>query len=94
MYLRPITPSEVLDIVHAFDNNKSPGSDDIHSRVVKQSITFILNPLCNIFNLSLERGIFPQNLKRAKVIPIYTKGEHNKLNDYRPISLLSIFSKH
>ena len=93
MYFRPITPSEVLDIVNAFDNNKSPESDDIHPRVFKQSITFILKPLCNIFNLSLERRIFPQNLKRAKVIPIYKKGEHNKLNNYRPISLLSIFSK-
>ena len=93
MYFRPITPSEVLDIVNAFDNNKSPGSDDIHPRVFKQSITFILKPLCDIFNLSLEKGIFPQNLKRAKVIPIYKKGEHNKLNNYRPISLLSIFSK-
>ena len=93
MYFVPIKPSEVLDIVNAFDNNKSPGSDDIHPRVFKQSITFILKPLCNIFNLSLERGIFPQNLKRAKVIPVYKKGEHNKLNNYRPISLLSIFSK-
>ena len=42
MYYKPITPSEVLDIVNAFDNNKSPGSDDIHPRVFKQSITFIL----------------------------------------------------
>ena len=71
----------------------NPGSDDIHPRVFKQSITFILKPLCNIFNISLEKGIFPQNLKRANVIPIYKKGEHNKLNNYRPISLLSIFSK-
>ena len=93
MYFRPITPSEVLDIVNAFDNNKSPGSDDIDPRVFKQSITFILKPLCNIFNVSLERGIFPQNLKRGKVIPIYKKGDFNKLNNYRPISLLSIFSE-
>lgn len=93
MYFRPITATEILDIVNAFDSNKSPGSDDIHPNVFKKSVVFILKPLCNIFNSSLEKGIFPQSLKRAKIIPVYKKGEHNKLNNYRPISLLSIFSK-
>ena len=66
MYFRPITPSEVLDIVNVFDNN-SPGSDDIHPTDFEQSITFILKPLCNIFNLSLEKEFFLKTLNVQKL---------------------------
>src|SRR6267154_1309595 len=54
---------------------------------------YIISPLCHIFNQSLTNGVFPEALKTAKVIPIYKKGDHSSLGNYRPISLLSIFSK-
>ena len=46
-----------------------------------------------IFNLSLQRGIFPENLKIAEVSPIYKKDEEFLLTNYRPISVLPCFSK-
>ena len=48
---------------------------------------------CHIFNLSLSSGIFPSALKIAKVIPIFKKGSHSELGNYRRISLLKIFGK-
>ena len=45
-------------------------------------------------NQSLTKGIFPSALKIAKVIPLFkNKGEANQLENYRPISLLTVFSK-
>ena len=53
----------------------------------------IIMPLCEIINLSFNTGKFPDALKIAKVIPIYKGGASDELNNYRPISLLSIFDK-
>ena len=54
---------------------------------------FISEPLCYILNLSITNGIFPQEIKSARVTPIYKWGDKNKLSNYRPISVLSTFSK-
>jgi len=43
--------------------------------------------------LSISNGIVPDQLKIAKVIPIYKKGDNKLACNYRPISLLSIFDK-
>ena len=43
--------------------------------------------------MSLMEGIFPSELKRAKVVPIFKSGESDKVLNYRPISVLSFFSK-
>ena len=47
----------------------------------------------NIINLSLHKGVFPDKLKLPKVIPVYKAEDPNLFANYRPISLLSNFSK-
>ena len=92
-FLRPIQPSEILKVVSELQVNKSPGYDGIQCGVLKKSIHYLVTPLCSIFNLSIDKGIFPSSLKLAKVVPIYKKGEKSILTNYRPISILSVFSK-
>ena len=46
-----------------------------------------------IFNLSLEQAIFPDDLKIARVTPVFKAGNENEVGNYRPISILSCFSK-
>ena len=49
--------------------------------------------MTNIFNLSFSMGVFPSELKFAKVIPTHKKGSKLKCRSYRPISLLSTLDK-
>jgi hypothetical protein len=44
-------------------------------------------------NLSIQNGVFPSKLKHAKVIPVYKDDDETDPGNYRPISLLSNFSK-
>ena len=46
-----------------------------------------------MINVCFNKGIFPDILKVASVIPIHNKGEKLDPNNYRPISLLSNISK-
>lgn len=52
-----------------------------------------IKPLTFLINSSLKQGIFPDDLKLAKVLPIYKSGSTTTLSNYRPISVLNYFSK-
>ena len=82
-----------MKIVSNLKEKKSPGHDGIDNQLLKSIIPYIVDPLVYIVNLSLTHGIVPNNMKTAKVIPIYTKGDHCDVNNYRPISLLTSISK-
>ena len=50
-------------------------------------------PLKHICNLSFTTGVFPSELKIANVVPIYKSGDDMIFSNYRPVSVLPIFSK-
>ena len=74
-------------------NNTSSGIDDIDIKVVKYVIPVICKPLSIIFNKSLCSGTFTTKMKIARAIPIHKRGKQNNVNNYRPISVLPMFSK-
>ena len=89
----PVTKSEICNIVKQFDSNKSASYDNVNVPIVKSTINFIIEPIIHICNISLNTGVFPSSMKLAKVIPVFKKGDQNNCNNYRPISVLPIFSK-
>ena len=93
IFLLPTNRMEILKIVSGLPNKKSSGHDNINYAIIKKIILPIANPLAHIFNLSLLQGRVPSSMKIAKVIPLFKRGDKYDVNNYRPISLLSSFSK-
>jgi hypothetical protein len=93
MFIKPTDGTEIKNIVRELFSNKSPGHDDLSPKVVKAIIEHICAPLCHIFNISFTTGCFPDTLKLAKVIPIYKSEDKKSVANYRPISILPVFSK-
>ena len=61
--------------------------------LLKSIVSNIAKPLAMVINKSLIEGVVPDNMKIAKVVPIYKAKEHNIFTNYRPISLLPCTSK-
>ena len=68
--------NELISIISKLKNNKSTGPDNIGSKLVKDNVSVLVDPLIHLFNLSITTGVVPDKLKLAKVIPVYkNKGE-------------------
>ena len=93
IFLSPTDPTEVLDCISSLNRNKSSGPYSIPTNILSSFKLELCVPLSLIINLSFCTGIFPNNLKTAKVIPIHKKGSKLELTNYRPISLLSNIDK-
>lgn len=93
-FFKPIIPDELSAIILSLKNKSSISScDELSCIFVKKIAPYIIEVLTYIFNLSMNSGTFPNDLKKAVVIPLYKKDDRKILNNYRPISLLSVFSK-
>ena len=92
-FCSPTTPAAINNIILHSKSNKSTGFDNIDSYIVKQIAPQIVNQLADIFNKSFLTGIVPTKLKIAKVIPLYKTKDPALFCNYRPISLLPVFSK-
>ena len=87
-----VTEDEVLEIIKSLEN-KSTGPYSIPLKLLNIIPDLIIQPLCRLINKSFSSGIFPDLLKIVKVIPIHKGNSNQEMNNYRPISLLSIFDK-
>lgn len=93
IFMTPVTTHELIGIVKKLKNKKSTGHDKIPMKAIKLSIEYIAEPLAHIINLTLESGVFPDDLKKALVKPLYKKGPKTEMGNHRPIALLPNFSK-
>ena len=73
--------------------NSCPGFDCIPSFVANHCIDNFIEPLTYIITMSFMEGVFPSELNLAKVVPIFKSDDLTKISNYRPIFILSFFSK-
>jgi hypothetical protein len=89
----PVTSKEIKDIIRILKWKNSKGYDEVPLNILKISMPFILSRLVYICNKSLSLGIFPTQLKYSQISHIFKKGDGTDMSNYRPISLLTSFSK-
>ena len=90
MFFKEIESNEIDSIIADLNPNKS---SDMSPRVLKLFRNTISPTFATLFNNCMYAGIFPDCLKIARVIPLFKSGDKNDIINYRPISLLPVFSK-
>lgn len=93
LLLNKIKPKEIEDIISELKGGSAPGHDGLKISTLKIIKKYIAAPLSYIFNICLKEGIFPTHFKKAIISPIHKKGPKHLIINYRPISLLTSFSK-
>ena len=92
MVLTDVTSTEVRNVIASLKNSSS-GHDEFPPFVGKSCVDAFIESLTHLINLSLRSGVFPSEPKLATVVPIFKAGDTSAINNYRPISVLSFFSK-
>ena len=87
-----ITDIYVKQIITSLKDS-APGYDELPGSIMKRCSEHFITPLVYLINTSLRQGIFPKELKVAKIIPIYKSDNEQLIENYRPISVLPYFSK-
>ena len=88
----PVSENECISLINNLKNTKEH-KDKIPVHLIKENASILSPLLCNIINKCFSTGIFPDIFKQATVIPIFKAGDSLSPSNYRPISLLSPFSK-
>lgn len=92
-FLTPVTEQELRSIVNSFSSKNSRDHVGFSMKLIKDVFPAIVKPFMHISNISFQTGIFPDEMKIAKIIPLYKSGDKSKFNNYRPVSLLPQLSK-
>jgi len=90
---KTVTVESVIDIINTLKPKTSCNLDRISSKLLKYIKNEIAPTLTDVINQSITQGIFPDLLKKAKIIPLYKNNEDYLFCNYRPISILSSVSK-
>ena len=93
-----ISENQVFKLLNKLNSSKSAGVDTVGPRILKLAAPVISRAIAHIINTSIKQGIFPDELKKAKVSPIFKSGDKETMGNYRPISvlptILKIFEQH
>ena len=88
------TDNDVIEACRNINKKTSCDAYGLSQAVVLNDIDIIAPMITHIANCSLREGVCPDLSKIARVIPVYKeKGENYLYTNYRPISLIPVFSK-
>ena len=91
--LQEITTEDVSNAIDSIKSHSAPGKDETSPKFVKLAKCILSPYFANLFNKCIDQDIFPFDFKIAYVIPIPKTSSPKSLDEFRPISLLFVFSK-
>ena len=91
--IQKISDMDVKSEILKIKTSKATGPDRISPKLLKDSVEVITESLTNIFNTSIEFGIFPDDFKTACISPIHKGDSKLDCSNYRPISIISVVAK-
>ena len=90
IFIDHVVPSDITNTAHKLKSKFSFGHYDISTKLLKQSINNKTHPITHIVNQSFITGIVPDQMKIAKVVPVYKSSERNSIKNI----FLLVFSPH
>ena len=91
--LHPTSTNKVLSLLNLLNKSKAAGLGSIFARLIRECADLIRIPIRRILNQSINQGIFPDDWKCAKVTLLFKQGGRDDLNNYRPISMISVMAR-
>ena len=92
IFIPYINEKDITQVVNSLKNS-SAGWDFIPASIAKQSIQSYIKPLTGLINSSFQNVIFPDELKTAKVIPIFKHGDKTDIANLSPYLCFIVFFK-
>ena len=83
METKPLSMNELKDALYSLKSNKSPDYGDFSYNAIKNCFDSLCEPLKYLFNLSVKKSVFPEDLKMTRVTPIYKGKDSSDVSNYK-----------
>ena len=90
-FVTPVTKEEIQKQIMTMKKEGALG--DIPRRVLKMCMDHISEIISDFYNRCITQGKYPDIFKIAQITPVYKKGQKNRIENHRPISILPNLSK-
>ena len=88
-HFQPVNSNQVASVLGKFKSSMGFGTECI----LNIGLPIISDSLCDMLNLSIAIGVFPDSWKIARITPIFKSGKTDDRSNYRPISILPVLSR-
>ncbi len=88
-----VSSDYVFKILSGLNANKATGFDEIPPKIAKLIAKEMAIPLTNMINTAIEQSVYPEDMKLADLCPLFKKNDDMIKDNYRPVSILPIYSK-
>ena len=93
IFFEPLYPFKVINLIRNIRPKRSTDINDVSMFLISRCADVIAHPLCHVYNLSLQSGVFPDGMKVSKILVLHKSGSLNQMDNHRGISLIDNLSK-